>query len=239
MKNPNPRCIYSRSQKQELLPQIAQLAQEGLTYREIGEKLGLPRSTVGRWLRGWRRESAAKKPPDPAAAIRKKIAWYESISKNLLEGWRLSQAEKQVRLFEQSGPAGDPAAAKEKRSIRTENRTGNAAYLTRAIEVENHIDALEQRLAALEGSEPGGCPASLANLTDEDFERLTPDDLENFNDDQLFTIESRLRAKYERQGVKFARPLLTNEDLRKMSDAKLALLEASLQAELAAAATSN
>ncbi len=220
MKHSPPLSAASRQRKRALRPQIARLAAKGLSLREIAEKLAVSKSTVGRWLQTIRGEPTARQAPDPAETIRQKIDYYRSISEKLLEAWRLSQTDKQVRLVEESGPADDPAA-KQKRSLRTETRSGNASYLAKAMDAEHKIDVLEQRLAAFERPEagdPAGRPLSLANLTDDDLEQLTPDDLESFSDDQLFVIECRLRAKSERNGVKIERPLLTNEDLRNMTD---------------------
>ena len=180
------------------------------------------------------RDHQAKKTPDPAEAIRKKIARYRSFADNLLDAWRRSQADKEVRVVQTTGPAGDREAAKEKSSLRTETQAGNASFMARAMEAENRIEVLEQRLAALEqtGRGGGGPPASLASLTDDDLGNLTPDDLDNFDDDQLYVIECRLRAKDERQGVKFDEPPLTDEELRGMSDQQLTALEVRLQAEI-------
>jgi len=232
MKQSNSRSAGSRQRKQALWSQVARLAEEGLSSREIAQRLALSKATVDRWLRRIRQESAARQTLDPAEVLRQKIARYQAISDKLFEAWRLSQAEKQVRLIEKTGPAGDPQAAKEKRSVRSETQTGNAAYLAKAMDAENRIEALQQRLAVLEGTSvggPGGRPGSLANLTDDDLEKLTPDDLENFTDDQLFVIATRLRAKYGPTDL----PLLTNEDLRNMNDEQLTALELRLVEEIA------
>ncbi len=234
MKHSPPLSAASRQRKQAVWPDIARLAADGLSCRKIAAKLAIPRTTVTRWLRAIRRESTTRQAPDPAETIRKKIEHYRLIAEKLLEALRLSQTDKQVRLVEKSGPADDPAA-KQKHSIRTETRSGNASYLAKAMDAENKIDALEQRLAALERTEardPAGRSLSLANLTDDDLENLALDDLENFSDDQLFVIECRLRAKYERNGLTIERPLLTNEDLRDMNDEELTALEMLLQDEI-------
>jgi hypothetical protein len=114
--------------------------------------------------------------------------------------------------------------------IRSGTQSGNATYLTKAMDAQNRIEVLEQRLAAVQQTGAAGGSAGpdlLAKLSDEDLENLTPDDLDNFTDDQLFLIESRLHAKYGRTD-----PLLTNEDLRKMSDEQLTALERELREEI-------
>ncbi len=223
-----------RPSKQALLAEVARLTREGLSQREIGERLGVSKSAAGKWQRAMKGKRAARKALDPAQAIRKKIARYRSIADTLLDAWRRSQTDKQVQVVETTGPAGDPDAAKEKHSLRTETQTGNASYLARAMEAENRIEVLEQRLAALEQTAAGGLPASLANLSDDDLEKLTWDDLDNFDDDQLFVIDCRLQAKGEREGLKCDWPVLTNEELGNMRDEQFTADEIGLRAEIAA-----
>ncbi len=235
MNKSNDDAAAPRPAKQAQRAEVARLARQGLSYREISERTGVNQSTVGKWVRALRRKRAARKTIDPAEAIRRKIERLRAISGELLNAWRRSQADKQVRVVETTGPAGDPAAAKEKNSLRSETQTGNAGYLAQAMKVEGRIEVLEQRLAELECSEaagPGGGPASLANLSDDDLERLTSDEFENFDDDQLFVIDSRLRAKRKREGVKFERPLLTNEDLGNMNDEQFTAHKLRLQAKI-------
>ncbi len=219
----------SRRKKPALQPEVLRLARDGLSSREIAEKVGVSKTTVGKWLRAARHKRAAKKAPDPAAALRKKIARCQLIADQLFQAWRLSQAERQVRLVEQTGPAGKPAD-KEKKSVRTETQTGNATYLAKVLEAEDRIEVLQQRLAALEGTTPGGPGGrhlSVANLTDDELEMLTPDDLENLSDDQLFAISARLCDKHRPAEP----PLLTNESLRNMSHDELTALKFRLAAE--------
>ena len=226
-RNDSPRGPHA---KQVLLPQITRLKREGLSYREIAAKLGVSKSAVGKWLRDRRSQRAARKIGDPAEILRKKIARYRSIADTLPEAWRLSQADRQVRTVERSGPAGNLAAGKEKESVRTVPQTGNAAYLTKAMDAEARIEALEQRLAALEHTATA-CASTvapiLAKLSDADLEQLTLDDLHNFTDDELFIIESRLRAKYGRTEM----PLLTNEELANMTDEQYTALEQQLRGD--------
>ena len=224
------RFVDARQQKESLLPQIAQLAREGLSCREIGKKIGVSKSAVDRWLRALRREPPQKNSPDPAIAIREKIARYKSIRDDLLQAWRLSQAEKQVCLVENTSTTGDDGA-KRKESTRKETQTGNATYLAKAMDAQRRIDDLDDRLAALEQAKvagPGKGPANLADLSDDDLEKLTPDDLDSFTDDELFAVEVRLRAKH---GVTDS-PLLTNEDLDNMTGEQLDALELELLDEI-------
>jgi transcriptional regulator with XRE-family HTH domain len=212
-----------RPKKEDFLPEIATLAGLGLGAREIAEKVGVSKSSINKWLRELQGKRT-KKLLDPAEIIRGKIAYYRSISDKLFEAWRLSQEKKQVQVVEISGPAGDPAAAKQKKSVRTETQTGNPSYLAQAMKAEDKIEILQLRLAELEGtppSGPGGRLVSIANLTDEELEQLTWDDLESFNDDQLFAISARLHGKHGPAEM----PLWTAEELRNMSDEELTALE--------------
>jgi len=223
-----------RRRRQLLLPQITRLAREGFSSREIGEKLALPKATVGRWLRATRRKPATNKPPDPAELIVQKIARHKRMHRRLIDAWRDSRAEKQVRLVEDTSINGDNAATRKKKSVRTETRTGDANYLARAMETQNKIDDLEDRLAALRQTRlerRNGRATPLADLTDDELQSLTADDLEDMSDDQLFAVATRLRAIAERNGVKFSRPLLAKDELRAMTGDQLAALELQLLEE--------
>ena len=178
-----------------------------------------------------RRSQSPGNPAIRQETIRKKIARYKSYRDDLLQAWRASKAEKQVRVVEKTGPVNEPSAAKKKQSLRTETQTGNVNYLAKVMDAENHIDVLEQRLAALlqtKAPGPGDGLARLTNLTDDDLERLTPDDLENFTDDELLAIATRLRAKCGPSDL----PVLTKEDLHEMAGAELTALETQCLAEI-------
>ena len=224
-----------RQRKKESLPQISKLAEEGLGACKIAEKLDLPLRTTTRWLREVRGKSHPKGSADPDTRTARKIKRYRSIYRKLIAAWRRSQADKQVLLVEDTGPADDPAAKKKKRSIRTESQTGNAAYLAKALDVQRRIDQLEDRRAARRdaaaGTRGGGPP--LADLTDDDLERFTNDELSTMTDDELYTISARLRAKCEREGAKNLRPLLTNEEFAAMTSEQLAALADELREEIA------
>ncbi len=141
-----------------------------------------------------------------------------------------------MRVIEKTGPSDEPAAAKKKRSLRTETQTGNAAYLAKALDIQRRIDQLEDRLAALHDSgaeSPNGDRSPLADLTDEDLERFTNDDLDTLTDDELDTVSARLRTKYEREGAKNLRPSVTSEELRAMTDEQLDALANELREEIA------
>ena len=235
MKETNETSADTRQRKEDVLPKISKLAEEGLGSRKIAAKLGTSLSNTALAARDSQR-SVAKEPPDPAERIARKIKRYRSIYRKLIAAWRRSQEDKQVRVIENSGPADAPAAAKKKRSVRKETQTGNAAYLAKALDVQRRIDQLEDRLAALHDSgaeSPNGDRSPLADLSDEDLEKLTYDDMDTMNDDELFTVSARLRAKYEREGVKNLRPLITNEELRAMTSEQLDALVNELRQEIA------
>jgi hypothetical protein len=109
-----------------------------------------------------------------------------------------------------------------KKSIRTETRSGDSNLLGKAMKAQEAIDELNQRLAKLQqsdGAGGNGGPNLLADLTD--------DDLENMTDEQLFAIGERLHVKYGR-----TEPLLTKEDLQDMTDEQLTALELKLLDEI-------
>jgi len=229
MKKCNPHSRAPGRKKKDLLPQVIKLAEQGFSSREIAAQMKLGKTTVADWLRRARRESAAGQAIDPAEAIRKRIEHCQEMSREILDAWRRSKTDKRVQFEEESGPLNDPAAAKKKTSLRTENRAGDPAYMSKMMEWENKIDVLEQRLAALEqrGVARSG-PPPLANLSDDDLRRLTYDELENFSDDQLLIIETRLQAKSGPSDL----PLLTNEQLDNMSDEELTALENRLREDI-------
>jgi hypothetical protein len=216
------RSAALRERRKTLLPQITQLARAGHNSREIGEKLGIAKTTVHRWLRkmGWK--FAAEQPLDPAEVIRKHIAHYRSIYRKAIKGWNDSQAEKQVRVVEDTTAPGD-AGSKKKRSLRTETQRGDAACLTKAMEARKAIDALEQRLAALERS-AAAAPVPVEELTDED--------LENMTDAQLAALDARLAAENGPAGGSVPLPALSDDDLHAMTAEQLRALELQLLDEI-------
>ena len=75
------------------------------------------------------------------------IARYDSIYREAMEAWRNSKADKEVRLVEDTEAAGKSRGAKTKKSIRTERRSGDIAFLAQA---RNAADAIF-KLAILKG----------------------------------------------------------------------------------------
>ena len=130
----NDRLAAQQRRKEALLPQVTQLALEGVSRREIGKTLGLRADTVSRWLKGLRREHASQAGADTVKIIANIVKRYESIYREAMKQWRRSQEEKQVRMIEESGGGGGDGRAKKKKAIRTEVRTGNAAFLGKAMD---------------------------------------------------------------------------------------------------------
>ncbi len=141
------RPVAPRRRKEALLAQIAQLALEGHNGRTIAEQVGVPTRTVNYLLQELRQEWIAKAGNDAAATCAVTVARLESIYRTAMEEWRRSQTDKEVRLVEDSGPAGDEGGAKTKKSTRTEARMGNAAFLAKAIDAAKEIYRLRGRCA--------------------------------------------------------------------------------------------
>ena len=78
---------FPRRRKQLLLPEIRDLALEGHTCREIGERLGLAKTTVHHWLQELRRERADK-AADGAEMTATAIARYDAIYREAMQAWR-------------------------------------------------------------------------------------------------------------------------------------------------------
>ena len=191
------------------------------------------RSTIGCAALRRRR---VKQPLDPAEVIREAIGQEEAIYEEFMAAWHRSQDDKQTERVEDSGPADDASAWKKKASVCSETRSGNATFLTKAIDTQRAIRDLKLRLAQLQGTAaaaPSSGPAPLADLSDEDLERLTLDDLNCMDNDQLYAIEVRMRDKHGPCRL----PLVSNEELRKMSPSQLREHEALCRAEIEHCAT--
>ena len=100
--------------RKDSLPQIHDLALEGHSCREIAARLGVSKSSVNRWLQELRQECRAK-VADSAEMVAVTYARYEAIYREAMEAWRRSQADKEVRLVEETATAG---GSKKKRSVR-------------------------------------------------------------------------------------------------------------------------
>ena len=181
-----------------MLPRVIALAQEGLNAREIGEKLSMSKSTVSHWLRAIRPRRSTKGPRDPAEVLQAKITYYHSMSRELYDEWLRSKADKQVRVVEETGPAGDEAAARKKTTIRTETRSGNPALLAKSMEARSKAEAFQERLDALQGTAPaapGSEAPPLPTLSDDDLQKLASDGAELHRRPTLRDRIPALRAK--------------------------------------------
>ena len=119
--------------KRYRLPQVAGMALEGRTYGEIAKILGLPKTTVYRWLQELKRDRQAK-AADRAEMAVEAIARYEAIYFEAMEAWRRSKTlDKSVRCVEDTVPnMATGARASQKTLTRTEDRTGEVAFLAQA-----------------------------------------------------------------------------------------------------------
>jgi hypothetical protein len=153
--------------KGALLPQISQLALEGHSCREIGARLGLGKTTISRWLNELRLERRTSLLDDTGMIVNT-IARYDSIYREAMEAWRNSKADKEVRLVEDTEAAGKSAGSKTKKSVRTERRPGDIAFLTQA---RSAADAI-CKLAILKGG-----PLTWDTLRTEDFPNMSDAEL--------------------------------------------------------------
>ncbi len=185
MRRCNPHLTQLRQRKAALLPQVARLAVEGLTCREIAAQLGVSKTSVNYWLQKLRPDQAAGASQELAETARRRVARYNSIYRRAIQAWGRSQDDKQIQVVEQSGDAGNPAA-KQKKSTRTETRPGDAILLAKAMDALRAIDELELRQTAAAG--PERRPLFLSDLT--------VDDLNNLSDEQLATLKARLVEKF-------------------------------------------
>ncbi len=206
------------------MPQIIQLEQEGHCCREIAKKVGISKSAVNRWLQEWRRKSVAQQPetaePDSKAASRLERIFYKSM-----QGFNASQADKRIRIVEESEMAGGDRGSRKKETTRIETQAGNPYFLGQARGAATAIEDLNRRTAARRrvAARPRGGPIDWATLTD--------DDLESMTDEQLYALEVRLLAE-NGPGDGPVQTAMKPSDLRNMTDEQLYALEAQLLAEI-------
>ncbi len=221
MTQPNPNLAEFRQQKEALMPQIAQLALEGLSCRDIAKKVGLEKSTVHRWLRELRRYAAAHQPPGTAELTGNAASRYDLIYRKAMEAFNASRADKQIRITEETEMAGDGRGPRKKNTTRTETQSGNANMLSKA---KDAVKAIEDLHHGRRRNAAGG-PIDLATVTDEDLDAM--------NDDQLYALEVRALAENPPGDGPIQSPL-TPDQLRAMSTQQLRALHAKALAELEA-----
>ena len=104
-----------------------------------------------------------------------------------MEAWRSSKADKQVRLVEET--EADGGGSKKKRSIRTEGRAGDVAFLTKAKEAVDAFCKLVPRdaLRRSKAAEPENTPIDLYAVTD--------DDLCHMSNAELHVLEVEVEAR--------------------------------------------
>lgn len=174
-----------RRRKEVFLPKISELALEGYGCREIGRRLGLGKSTVNRWLQELLGDYQAKLA-DTTGMTALTFARYESLYREAMEAWRRSQADKEVRLVEDSEGAGGP---KSKRSVRRETRAGDAAFLGKAQKAAGAICKLVVRDA------PRQNKVVAADRGPIRLDASKEDDLRHVNDDELREIAAQGAAE--------------------------------------------
>jgi len=134
----NGRSLSRRRWKGTLLPQISQLALEGHSSRVIGAQLGIGKTTINRWLNELRLERRSNLV-DATGMIANAVARYDLIYREAMEAWRTSKTDKEVRLIEDTEAAGNGGGSKKKRSVRTERRPGEIAFLNQARDAADSI----------------------------------------------------------------------------------------------------
>ena len=85
MRKINARLAAQRRRKESLMPQVTQLALEGLSRAKIGKIVGVPGSTVHRWLLELRREGASRAVVDTAQMIADTVARYDLIYREAMK----------------------------------------------------------------------------------------------------------------------------------------------------------
>ena len=232
MEKSNQKSAAPQRRKQALLPQITKLAQEGRSCREIAQRLRIGKSSVHQWLRELQTEDAAskplnavEKPLDPAEVIREAIGQEEVMYEEFMAAWRRSQTDKERRVPRTAARPTTPALGKRKRRFAAKPARATPRSLPRPW-TRSERSASETPPCPT-ARKPGRRPL-LADLSDEDLERLTLDDLNCMDNDQLYAIEVRMRDKHGPCRL----PLVSNEELREMSPSQLREHEALCRAEI-------
>ena len=184
----NDLLLAPRRRKGPLLEQIRDLALEGHSCREIGARLMLGKSTVHRWLGELRRDNR-RKVADAGEMIANAVARYDSIYRAAMDAWRNSKMDKEVRFVEDSEA---PSGSKKKKSVRTEGRAGDVAFLTKAREAVDAICKLLPRGA----QRPSKAEAS--NRVPLALDDVTENDLSNMSDEELRSVVAHYTAEIER-----------------------------------------
>ena len=188
-----------RRRKGTLLPQISQFALEGYSCREISARLRVAKTTVNRWLQELRVERHSNLA-DATGMIANAVARYDSIYREAMEAWRNSKADKEVRVVEDTEGVGNGGGAKKKKSVRTERRAGDIAFLAQAHEAADAI-------------------CKLVNLKGRPFiwDSLREEDIHNMSEDELCQVTDVLEhdvAVLEEEGEQFEEATkLSNEGL--------------------------
>jgi len=184
------RLAAKRRRKQALLPQVTRLAREGYSHEEIGKMVGAAKSTVGFWLHELRRDHSSWALVDNAHIVALTLRRYHQIYREAMKAFRRSQEEKQVRMVEESGGDGsDGGHSRKKKSIRSEGRAGDPAFLGKAMEALKAIRQIEgiDTPRRTDITRPGDGPINLATLEDEDPRNLT--------NEQLVELEREMAAR--------------------------------------------
>ncbi len=117
--------------KEALRTQVRDLALEGLSCVAISGRLALGKSTVHRWLQEMRQECRTK-VADSAEMIANAVARYDSIYREAMQAWRNSKCDREVRIVEDIDSVGKDGESRTRKSVRTERRVGEVAFLAQA-----------------------------------------------------------------------------------------------------------
>ncbi len=99
MREPNSHLAQARERKEAFLPEIARLSLEGHTSREVGEKVGIPKTTVLRWRNSLRRECASRSVKETMEMIDKLNERFDTIYRKALAGLDRSRADEEIRTI--------------------------------------------------------------------------------------------------------------------------------------------
>jgi hypothetical protein len=173
MREPNHRLALARQRKEALLPRITRLLLKGHTTRAIAKRVGVPKTTILRWLEEVRRRCAKGAVANAAEIIDTTADRYHAIYRKALKGWDRSLADKTVRTVEETEMAAD-GTWKKKTTTRFEPRDGNAAFLAQARATTDSIRKLKGKDPPLKAEIGGlGGLIELEALSEEDLAHLS------------------------------------------------------------------
>lgn len=133
-RNPSHKRAVRALQRAEMMLAVSQMAREHKTQAAIAKETGLGRRTVIRYLAERKKFCLERSKENTDALIAEQLDRYNDIYAEAMAAWRRSQEDKKTLFVEDIEAAADGNGnPRKKKSIRTENQSGESAYLEKAL----------------------------------------------------------------------------------------------------------